>query len=88
MQGNIQLQIFDNHKCPPRFTSQCRYVMLAVIVGHQMDLDPERLQKAQDLGPYVALYHAPYFLACPLAASAPYNDLLFIQQIRASGDYC
>ena len=55
---------------------QCRYVMLAVIVGHQMNLDPERLQKVQELGPHVALY----FLACPLAA---YNDLLFIQQIRA-----
>jgi hypothetical protein len=57
--------------------------MVAVLVGDQMNLDNLQLEQAQWLGIYVALHHVPYFLACPLAASAPYNDLFFIQQIRS-----
>jgi hypothetical protein len=41
-----------------------------------------QLEQAQRLGVYVALHHAPYFLACLLAASAPCNDLVFLQDIR------
>ena len=57
--------------------------MIAVLVGHQMNLEPVLLEKACKLGIYVALHHTRYFLSCPLAASAPYNDLLFMHQIRA-----
>ena len=66
-----------------RFVAQSKYVLTGVLVGHQMKLPPSKLKKLRTLAIYVGLYHIPYFLACPLAVSAPYNDLQFMLQVRS-----
>ena len=63
-----------------RFMASCLYLLKIFIFNEQIDADTIDLEELEDvkvLAEYIALLHAPYFLQCPLAVSAPRLDIKF-----------
>ena len=49
--------------------------------GHQLELDGDLRAKLQRMVTFVALLYTPAWLACPVAADAPFNDIQLHQDL-------
>ena len=78
---------FSFHKpkkvSPARFVQRAIYYITMELLSYQYELfSQEEIEEIEVMAEFSAIFYGPWFLRSPLTASAPYNDLLAIKDMR------
>ena len=68
---------------PARFLQRgIMYIIMRLLCDHYEIFSKEEDTEIKRMSEFSALYYGIWFLTCPLTASAPYNDLNAIKEMR------
>ena len=68
---------------PARFVQRAIYYITMELLSYQYELfDDAEIDEIEIMAEFCGIFYGPWFLWCPLTASAPYNDLLAIKEMR------